>query len=36
MDDGLEDGFEVEENYYAFLNISKAASFKIVLLNLKF
>lgn len=26
MDDNSEDGFEIEENYYAFLNISTTAS----------
>lgn len=26
MDDNTDDGFEGEENYYAFLNISKSAS----------
>lgn len=29
MDDGPEDGFDAEENYYAFLNISKSASLKL-------
>lgn len=29
MDDNSEDGFETEENYYAYLNISKSASFPI-------
>lgn len=26
MDDNSEDGFEAEENYYAFLNLSTTAS----------
>lgn len=30
MDDNSEDGFEVEENYYACLNISRTASIQIV------
>lgn len=29
MDDNTEDGFEAEENYYAFLNISPTASVSI-------
>lgn len=26
MDENIDDNFEAEENYYAFLNISKSAS----------
>lgn len=29
MDDNSEDGFETEENYYAYLNIAKSASYPI-------
>lgn len=30
MDENADDSFEAEENYYAFLNISKSASFSCV------